>query len=180
VLRYALLCCLVCLLGAAASSLGYLRVNLSPSIPIGLYVATPARGQPLRPGALALLCLPPRLAAFGRARKYLPRGSCASGIAPVGKPIFAVAGDTVEVRGGILVRNGVSFPGSRCLSVDAAGRPLHSVPDGTYLALRGTLWVLSASSPRSWDSRYYGPVPASGVQAVLHPLWVAAPSSAWR
>ena len=144
---------------------------------MGLYVAAPASHQPIRPGMLVLLCLPPRVATFGRSRRYLPGGNCPGGMAPVGKPVFAVGGDTVVVSAGILARNGVPVPASRALAVDAAGRPLTSLPDGTYPALRGNLRVLATRSPRSWDSRYFGPVPASGVRGILHPLWVIAGSS---
>jgi len=42
-------------------------------------------------------CLPPELAAFGRARQYLGSGDCPGGAQPVLKRIGAVAGDVVEL-----------------------------------------------------------------------------------
>src|SRR6266702_3779142 len=48
-----------------------LRLNLTGSLPVGLYVA--AGAAPVR-GALVLVCLPPEVAAFARARGYVPNG----------------------------------------------------------------------------------------------------------
>ena len=80
-------------------------------------------------------------------------------------------------RAGAAARSGTPVPDAWPLPIGAAGRPLTSLPDGTYPALRGDLWVLATRSPRSWDSRYFGPVPASGVRGILHPLWVIASAS---
>src|SRR5258708_39776671 len=78
-----------------AGRLAGLRLNLTGSLPVGLYVA--ARAAPVR-GALVLVCLPSEVAAFARARGYVPRGgACPGGIVPIGKPIVAMPGDTVTV-----------------------------------------------------------------------------------
>jgi type IV secretory pathway protease TraF len=36
----------------------------------------------------------------------------------------------------------------------------------------GDIWVLSGHDPRSFDSRYFGPVPVANVQGEARPLWV--------
>jgi type IV secretory pathway protease TraF len=41
---------------------------------------------------------------------------------------------------------------------------------GTYKLAAGQYWVL-AQSPLSWDSRYWGPVPADMINSRLEPLW---------
>jgi type IV secretory pathway protease TraF len=46
------------------------------------------------------------------------------------------------------------------------------VPDGRYVIPPGEVWLVSTFSPRSWDSRYFGPVPASAIVSALTPLWV--------
>lgn len=144
------------------------RFNLSPSLPIGLYVAR-GREQFAIPGrnALVLVCLPRELAAFGRARGYLPRGGCADGSAPVGKPVFAIPGDTVAVTPLGISRDNAIAPNTRALRRDHNGQPLTRVPDGRYPVPAGLLWLVSSYSDRSWDSRYYGPVPISAVTGVL-------------
>ena len=57
------------LLGACG--LAGLRLNLTGSLPIGLYRVS--RAAPVRE-AIVLACLPPAVAAFARTRGYLPRG----------------------------------------------------------------------------------------------------------
>src|SRR2546422_1320284 len=87
----------VCWLGSpvvllAAGWIAGLRLNLTGSLPVGLYLA--AGAAPAR-GALVLVCLPPEVAAFARARGYVPRGgACPGGLVPVGKPVLAIGGGT--------------------------------------------------------------------------------------
>src|SRR5881296_3871198 len=88
----------------AAGRLAGLRLNLTGSLPVGLYVA--AGGTPVR-GALVLVCLPPEVAAFASARGYVPRGgACPGGVLLIGKPVLAIAGDTVTVTPTGLLVNG--------------------------------------------------------------------------
>jgi conjugative transfer signal peptidase TraF len=150
-----------------------LRLNLSSSIPAGWYVARDVRtGSPLQRGTLVAACLPSSVAAWGRSRGYLHRGSCPGGTAPVGKPIFAIGGDTVVVRSNGLELDGTPMPRTGALPRDSDGRPLMRVPDGRYVIPPGEVWLVSTFSPRSWDSRYFGSVPASAIVSALTPLWV--------
>jgi conjugative transfer signal peptidase TraF len=151
--------------------------NLSPSMPVGLYLSRRTRDDwvALRRGTIVALCLPEQLAAWGRARGYLGRGRCRDGTAPVGKPIFAVAGDTVIVAANGLTRNRELVPSTRALARDHAGRPLPQLAHGTYPVESGEVWLVSTHVAASWDSRYYGAVPTANVIAVLRPLWVLSP-----
>lgn len=150
-------------------------LNLSPSMPLGLYRAHQAeRGEGTFPGALVVVCLPEPLAHWGQMRGYLIRGRCGNGTAPVGKPVFAVAGDSVTVGSTGLARNRALVPNTSALRYDRAGRPLWQFPHGTYRVTTGQLWVVSTHTPLSWDSRYYGPIPRDDVIAVLRPIWVVA------
>jgi conjugative transfer signal peptidase TraF len=149
-----------------------LRLNLSSSIPPGWYVARGVQtGPPLQRGTLVAACLPGSVAAWGRSRGYLHRGSCPDGTAPVGKPIFAIDGDTVTVGSDGLELDGTPMPRTRLLRQDSEGRPLMRIPDGRYIVHPGEVWLVSTFSPRSWDSRYFGPVPASAIVSALSPLW---------
>jgi conjugative transfer signal peptidase TraF len=144
-------------------------VNTSPSLPLGLYRVVPA-ARP-RIGDLVLVCLPPDVAAPARARGYLTRGRCASGVEPLGKRIGAAAGDTVLVTSAGLVINGRSIPSTIPLRVDSHGRALPQLA-GYRRGLRaGELWLVASGHPRSFDSRYFGPVSIHTVIAVMRPMW---------
>ena len=43
---------------------------------------------------------------------------------------------------------------------------------GAYQVKPGEVWLLSGHDPRSFDSRYFGSVPAVNVQGVARPVWV--------
>lgn len=150
-----------------------LRLNLSSSIPPGWYVA---RGmgteRPVRRGTLVVACLPIVVAGWGRARGYLHRGSCTGGVAPVGKPVFAIGGDTITVRSSGLELDGDPVARTEPLRQDSHGRYLPRVADGRYVVQPGEVWLISTYSTRSWDSRYFGPVPVSAIVSALSPLWI--------
>lgn len=155
----------------AAGRLAGLRLNLTGSLPVGLYVTSPS--LPVR-GALVLACLPARVAAFAHARGYVPRGEeCPNGVAPIGKPVAAIAGDTVAVTPAGLSVNGVAVPNSRALATDRKGRPLSRVRVARCVVESGTIWIVSSYSRFSFDSRYFGPIEVRQVRATLRPLWTA-------
>jgi conjugative transfer signal peptidase TraF len=150
-----------------------LRLNLSSSIPPGWYLARGiGAGRPVRRGALVAACLPIVVAGWGRARGYLHRGRCPGGTAPVGKPVFAIGGDTITVGPFGLELNSNPALRTKALRQDSDGRPLPRVPDGRYVVQPGEVWLVSTYSPRSWDSRYYGPVPVSAIISALRPVWI--------
>jgi type IV secretory pathway protease TraF len=121
-----------------------LRLNVSGSIAPGLYQIEP--GAPSR-GSMVLACLPPPIAAFGRRRGYIPRGSCDDGNALVGKTIAAVAGDTVLARSDGLFANGRMLPNSRAMTADSRGRALVPRATGIQVVGDGEVWLLSTFSP---------------------------------
>lgn len=143
--------------------------NVTTSLPPGVY--RESRGEPLTRGAVVIACLPPAVAAVGRARAYLVKGQrCIGGVAPVGKVALALAGDTVDVRSDGLEVNGVHIRHSAQLTRDGAGRPLPRIGIGRYTVRPGEFWIFSSYSGRSWDSRYYGAIPTSSVLSVVRPL----------
>lgn len=156
-------------LGTLAVMAGYLRINFEGgSAPPGIYLAR--RGQLVRGGWVAV-CLPETLARFGSLRGYLDAGSCPGGVRSVGKKVAALAGDTVQVSPEGLSVNGRRVTARR-RDHDSAGRHLPRVPEGRYTVPPGQAWLISTHHARSWDSRYYGPVPLEPDRArVLVPLW---------
>ena len=162
-----------------------LSINLSGSLPVGLYwtgslpqpgsasgeSTSGGRGGDLgvEVGMLVSACLPPRVARSALERGYLPEGPCPSGIAPVGKVIAALPRDTVDVTDSGSYVNGKLLPESAPFLSDSRGRAMPRVR-GRFILPVGTAWLYSGHSPQSFDSRYYGPVPLSGVRGQLFPL----------
>ena len=153
----------------AAGWLAGLRLNLTGSLPVGLYLAS--RAVPVR-GAIVLACLPPALAGFARDRGYVPRGGgCPGDVLPLGKPVLAVAGDTVTVTSSGLLVNGIPVPNSRPLVTDRKGRPLPRLALGQHVVRPSSLWIVSSYSRFSFDSRYFEAVKTGQVLTSVRPLW---------
>ena len=147
-----------------------LRVNLSASIPIGLYRERSADARAFARGRIVLVCLPSFVARFARGRGYLPRGRCHNGAMAAGKVITAVSGDTVRVGEDGISVNGSLLSASVPLLRDRSGRALPRLARGTYLVPTGALW-LGSRSRFGFDSRYFGAVPVSAVRATIDPVW---------
>lgn len=148
------------------STLG-IRVNGSPSLPIGLYRVS---ADPV--ADLVEFCPAEPFAALANARGYRQAGRCPDSGTPLLKPVAARPGDRVTVSSGGVAVNGVLLPKSAPRPRDTAGRPLVSWIPGSFAVRRGTLWVISTYESRSYDSRYFGPIEESQVLARLQPLLV--------
>ncbi len=146
-----------------------LRITLTDSAaPAGIYRLI--KGVPLARGELVAVCVPAAIARSGLARGYLREGDCPAGAEPVAKVIGAVAGDVVKVEPGWVAVNSVTFPNSRMAARDSAERPLDHVAWGVRRVAPGEVWLFGFNDLRSWDARYFGPVPLAGVRGVLRPV----------
>ncbi|XUA21512.1 conjugative transfer signal peptidase TraF (plasmid) [Citrobacter sp. OP27] len=147
---------------------GY-RINTSISYPTGLYrlVNDPAVYHKTD---LVLFCPPDndamQLALY---RDYIKPGLCTGGFTPVIKKVMATAGDTITFQG--LVRiDGIAVPHARILKQDSKGRPL-PVQSAITLA-KNQYFMMSDHLPVvSFDSRYYGPVPAHNLIGHIKPVF---------
>jgi len=144
------------------------RINWTRSAPIGLY-STHQPDAVTRNDWVAV-CLQDAIAALGRARGYVSAGTCPSGTTPILKQVVAVAGDEVELQRDGLAVNGEIVDRSQRHSVDSLGRPLEPFPFGRHIVRDGEVWVLGIHRERSWDSRYFGPVPRSSIVGIARPL----------
>jgi type IV secretory pathway protease TraF len=81
-------------------------------------------------------------------------------------------GDVVAVQPEGLTINGRPIAHSTVLVQDSQGRDLPHLPWRTMTLSSGELWLLSTTDPRSWDSRYYGPVAISAVITTARPVLV--------
>lgn len=152
---------------------GPLRVNFTGSLPRGLYRT---RAGPLSRGATVIACLPANAGKFARERGYIWRGNCPGNAAPVGKVVSAIAGDTVTTSSTGLIVNGRPVQNTGILAHDSKGRQLAHVPYARYVVAPGELWLLSSYNPRSYDSRYFGPVPLAAVLSRVDPVLTFGPS----
>ncbi|EJQ7927582.1 S26 family signal peptidase [Pseudomonas aeruginosa] len=147
--------------------------NPSDSVPVGWYRVDPLHHRPgsqsrplppsLRVGSIVLTTLPPDAATLAAQRGYLPAR------VPLLKRVGAVAPQQVCVFDALVWIDGVPVAAVR--PADRLGRPLPSWPQCRQLR-PGELFLLSSTNPASFDSRYFGPVSASAVIGVAHPVWL--------
>lgn len=136
-----------------------LRVNVSESMPMGIYRISSA--QP-KHGDTVSYCLQGEAAVLARQRGYVKAGSCLSGVCPLLKTAAGLPGDTIEQSSDGLFINGLLQPQSAVLAVDSQGRGMAGallppvVPEG--------MAVLLSDHPGGFDSRYFGLVPLSDLR----------------
>jgi conjugative transfer signal peptidase TraF len=145
-----------------------LQLNISRSLPIGLYQRAPGKAHR---GDLLVVCLSESVGRYARDRGYLWKGNCPGGVAPLGKAVLALPGDTVTVGPGGLYLNGLLVPRTRPVARDSRGRAVAHYPFGRYVVGRGDVWLFSSHHPMSFDSRYFGPVSSDRIRARIRPLW---------
>lgn len=130
-----------------------LLYNPSESAELGWYRVYP--GGELTRGSLVAARLPEAAGALADARGYLPDGM------PVIKTIGGVGGDQV-----CWSNTDVVLPGGHRLPLlerDKAGRVLPAQPSGCMALRSDEVFLVSTRIAASFDSRYFGPVDASGV-----------------
>ena len=141
------------LVGVGVASLPWVRLNLSSSLPRGLY-RLHAVPPVLTRDMLVLVPAPSLMQAWYTAR------------APLLKPVAGVAGDMLTIHADRFYVNATDYG---LVYRSAAGRPLpllavpQQVPAGEV--------CLASLAPRSLDCRYYGTTPIADIRAVATPLW---------
>ncbi|TXG96451.1 MAG: conjugative transfer signal peptidase TraF [Nevskiaceae bacterium] len=156
---------------AGIAWLGGLRLNLTPSEPLGLWRIAPL-DRPAAVGDLVFICPPPGpVSDFGLERGYFRRGPCDGGSAPLIKTIVARSGAVVVIGAGVEI-DGMPLPRSGLSVIDGAGRSL-SPWSGVFVP-PGFIF-LHASFAGSYDSRYFGPVPEAGLLGLARPVLVFDP-----
>ncbi|TIQ37256.1 MAG: conjugative transfer signal peptidase TraF [Mesorhizobium sp.] len=163
------------LLGATGSVIGALaaiglaggfRLNLTPSEPLGIWRIEPLH-RAASVGDLVFIC-PPAGPVFEEARQrgYLRRGLCADGFAPLIKTVAALPGQRIVIDEDVEI-DGKRLGSSRVRKTDGEGRAIDPYAGGTVPP--GHLF-LHSSFASSYDSRYFGPVPDSGLLGLARPV----------
>lgn len=162
--------------GAAAgmAQAGYtMTANLTPSVPVGLYVADHHVGM-LRRGQIVAFLPHNAAARYGVEQGWIkPGGSYI-------KRVAALAGDRVCVDTLLTVttmEEGSAATTKRIgpvARVDHSGRPLPHTLQGCNRVPVGSFLPVGDGLPNSFDGRYFGFVPVLAVQARLTPLWTVA------
>lgn len=143
--------------------------NPSDSVPVGWYRVDPQRHgadslpRPLSVGNIVLTTLPPDVAALAAQRRYLPvHVPLLKRVGAVAPQHVCIVADQVRID---------SVPVAAALPADRLSRPLPSLQLCRRLEA-GELFLLSVTNTTSFDSRYFGPVSASTVIGVAHPVWM--------
>ncbi len=134
--------------------------NPSNSVPPGWYRIGPRYS--LHVGSIVLARLPADAAALAAQRGYLPERI------PLLKRVGAMSPQQVCIEKHIVHIDGVAEAVAR--TVDGRGRPLSAWQQCRRLH-DGELFLLSATNPASFDSRYFGPITVSAVIGSAQPLW---------
>lgn len=159
-------CLLVLLLAGYACGM---RFNLTTSLPTGIYRVV---DKPVERGAYVRFC-PMRTGAMALAmeRGYLHEGGvCADGFRPLLKRVAGVEGDHISARDSGVWVDGRRLPLSDHRAADGAGRPMPKPAMAEQQLTSSQLWVMSDTNPRSFDSRYFGPIERAWVMEVLEPV----------
>lgn len=154
---------------AALAGLGWVggfRLNATPSYPLGLWRIERLDG-PIKVGDLVFICMPQGPGqTLGLERGYLRAGLCPGGAGPLIKTVAALPGAHVEVGRSVTV-DGRVLAHSRVSLVDAEGRSLAAHAGG--IVPPGHLY-LHSDYAGSYDSRYFGPIPAAGLLGLARPV----------
>lgn len=156
---------------AFAGWIGGYRINFTPSYPLGLW-RIETLGRDAVVGDLVFVC-PPATPAFATAfeRGYIRRGLCPGRFSPLIKTVVATEGQLVDIGDQVSV-DGRPLAHSEVRRSDAEGRALTAWPGGAVPA--GHLY-LHSDFAGSYDSRYFGPIPASGLLGLAVPVLTVDP-----
>jgi conjugative transfer signal peptidase TraF len=139
---------------AAVVSTRWVRLNLSPSLPYGLYRLAALRA-PLPRGALVVLPVPASVQPW---RWWF---------SPLLKPVAGVPGGVVCHLGGTLYVDSIDYG---AVHQAAHGMPLPRIGEGCSVIPEAHVF-LATHAPKSLDSRYFGLVPVGALTAQAFPLW---------
>ena len=155
-----------------ASFAYWARINISPSLPLGIYIRTQG---PIHLGAVIMMCPPHKPMAFVQAaqRGYFGSGSCAPlGTGTMLKRVSALPGMVVSILPSGVWVEGHLIPHSIPRRWDSKKAPLPLFRLDSY-RLQEHEYLLMGNTDHSFDARYFGPTTLSDPPAytVMQPFW---------
>jgi len=148
------------LAGAQINRAPWLILNVSASVPVGLYVVRPLHA-PSR-GHLVAVRLPDNLAAFVVARGYVGIDTLLL------KHVAAVEGMTVCRDSRVITIDGTVV--AQAAHCDRQARPLPRWA-GCVVLGPDAVFLLIADVPDSLDGRYFGPLNSAAILGRAVPIW---------
>jgi conjugative transfer signal peptidase TraF len=149
------------------------RLTISGSLPSGLWriERVDAKTFKFRPGDIVALC-PPSTPALelAKQRGYISAGRCPNDFEEMDKPIGAIAGMKVTFTDAGVMIDGQLVPNTPIATKDGLGHALPQILTPMTIP-EGQVFLLSNYNPKSFDSRYFGPVPVTQVIGLFHPVW---------
>jgi conjugative transfer signal peptidase TraF len=137
-------------------------INETPSEPVGFYRIVPRSEPHYRRGMFVVFPVPPELREIVYGRHWLQDGM------PLLKEVMGVRGDRVCVYADRFeINRKVVGP---VFAVDREGHPLPQ-QRGCFEIQPGYFFAASQYFERSFDGRYFGPLPLAIVTGEATPLW---------
>ena len=157
----------VLLLGSVLYWAGF-RVNITPSLPVGIWRINPNFDK-IKKGDIVIFSPTKKIAALGIQREYLVKKpgnkhNCIN----LMKQVYGLPGDQISFPENFIQVNNTPINFKR-LKVDSKGRPMPQIPAG--IVPPKTIFVLTQSA-LSFDSRYYGPIPLKNVYGTARPILI--------
>lgn len=146
------------------------RVNITPSLPEGIYQLS---SENIERGDLVAFCLEPdnSFSSLAGERGYLGPGSCSNGLRPLLKHLVGLPGDRLLIVSNGLMLNGILLTGSEHPDHDRQGRDLPDPLLRAGIIPEGQALVLSQEHAGSFDSRHFGLVQMASLKKV-RPVWI--------
>jgi conjugative transfer signal peptidase TraF len=155
----------------AMAHVGYsVTANLTPSVPVGLYIANHYIGA-IKRGQIVSFGPHNAAALYGFQRGWIKPGGTYI------KRVGAIVGDLVCVDNELTITTNESGKLGTLkriglvAEVDRNGRPLPHELEGCHRVPAGYFLPVGDGLPNSYDGRYYGFVSVLAVQATLSPMW---------
>lgn len=159
----------IVILMIAIFSIVGLRINITKSIPIGIYIITdktPAKND------YVIFC-PPDTYQFKNARRrgYIDIGFCPDRYGYMMKKLVAENGDKVTISKSGVTVNDIFLPLSAQLPTDLQGNKLPEININKILGQDEVL-LMSDVSSTSFDARYFGILDKKQIRHVIRPILI--------
>jgi len=156
---------LVSVLATGFAHMAGFRINTASSLPKGIYKIT-EKSSCCEKGDLILFCLPDAATEKAKKRGYVKGGFCKGGLWPLMKTVKGVSGDKIEIKNGNININGA--PLGKVLEKDSRGREMKRLKNFT---LSENEFFAISHHPKSWDSRYFGPIHRKSIIGKMKRVW---------